>query len=138
MDDLRAALAGLPESRRHLPFVVSVGRLHRVKGMATLVDVWARGGLRERANLLIIGGDLERPSLDEREQLERIDAAIPEADARRAGLILAGHRPNDVAARWLAAVRLGVPGVLAPGASTSAPASRRSSASRCWRPWPPG
>jgi len=115
VDDLSAALAGLPENRRHLPFVVSVGRLHRVKGMATLVDVWARGGLRERANLLIIGGDLERPSLDEREQLERIDAAIPEADRAAVGLVMAGHRPNDIASRWLAAVRFGVPGVLAPG-----------------------
>ncbi|MGC5171682.1 glycosyltransferase [Microbacterium sp. DT81.1] len=114
MDDLRVALSGLPEDRRHLPFVVSVGRLHRVKGMATLVDVWARSGLRERTNLLIIGGDLERPSLDEREQLERIDAVIPEAGRAEAGLILAGHRPNDIASRWLAAVRLGVPGVLAP------------------------
>jgi glycosyltransferase involved in cell wall biosynthesis len=83
--------------------------------MATLVDVWARGPLRERANLLIIGGDLERPSLDEREQLERIDAVIAEDGRVAAGLILAGHRPNDIASRWLAAVRLGVPGVLAPG-----------------------
>ena len=83
--------------------------------MATLVDVWARGGLRDRANLLIIGGDLERPSLDEREQLERIDAVIPDGDRAAAGLVLAGHRPNDIASRWLAAVRFGVPGVLAPG-----------------------
>ncbi|HEX5857571.1 MAG TPA: glycosyltransferase, partial [Microbacterium sp.] len=95
MRDLRVALADLPESRRHLPFVVSVGRLHRVKGMATLVDVWARGGLRDRANLLIVGGDLDRPSLDEREQLERIDAVIPAGERAAAGLVLAGHRPND-------------------------------------------
>ena len=39
----------------------------------------------------------------------------PTAIAPRAGLILAGHRPNDIAARWLAAVRFGVPGLLAPG-----------------------
>ena len=115
MAPLLAMLEQLPPERRGLPIVVSVGRLHRVKGMASLVQAWAAGALRDRANLLIIGGDLAHPSLDEREQLDRIDAIVP-ADARaQHGLLLAGHRPNDVAARWLAAVRLGVEGLIAPG-----------------------
>lgn len=100
----------VPAHRRGLPIIASVGRLHRVKGMATLVEAWARGPLRERANLLVIGGDLERPSMDEREQLERIDAVVPPHRRAELGLLLAGHRPNDVAARWLAAVRVGIPG----------------------------
>ncbi len=83
--------------------------------MATLVEAWAAGELRERANLLIIGGDLDHPSLDEREQLERIDAAVPADDRDAAGLILAGHRPNDVAALWLAAARFGLPGLASAG-----------------------
>jgi glycosyltransferase involved in cell wall biosynthesis len=112
---LRALVEQLPPERRGLPFVVSLGRLHRVKGMATLVEAWASSELRERANLLLIGGDLDRPSLDEREQLERIDAAVPPAQREEAGLILAGHRPNDVAALWLAAARFGMPGLTAPG-----------------------
>ncbi len=95
--------------------MVSLGRLHRVKGMATLVEAWASGPLRERANLLIIGGDLEHPSLDEREQLARIEAAVPAGERDAAGLILAGHRPNDVAAFWLAAARFGLPGLTAAG-----------------------
>ena len=89
--------------------------MHRVKGMATLVEAWASGPLRERANLLIIGGDLRHPSLDEREQLDRIDAAVPAGERESAGLILAGHRPNDVAAFWLAAARFGLPGLTAAG-----------------------
>ncbi|SIT67512.1 glycosyltransferase [Microbacterium sp. RU33B] len=113
--DLRARVAALAPERRELPIVVTVGRLHRVKGMATLVEVWARGPLRDRANLLVIGGDLDHPSLDEREQLDRIDAAVPEARRAEAGLILAGHQPNDIAASWLAAVRFGMPGLTAPG-----------------------
>ncbi|GAA1996146.1 glycosyltransferase [Microbacterium pumilum] len=113
--ELAALIERLPDERRQLPLVVSLGRLHRVKGMATLVEVWAAGPLRERANLLIIGGDLEHPSLDEREQLDRIDAAVPAADRDRSGLILAGHRPNDVAALWLAAARFGLPGLTAAG-----------------------
>jgi glycosyltransferase involved in cell wall biosynthesis len=83
--------------------------------MATLVEAWAAGTLRERANLLIIGGDLDRPSLDEREQLERIDAAVPAEGREADGLILAGHRPNDVAALWLAAARFGLPGLTSAG-----------------------
>ena len=113
--DLRGLVERLPAERRGLPLVVSLGRLHRVKGMATLVEAWAAGDLRDRANLLIVGGDLERPSLDEREQLDRIDAVVPAAQRDAAGLILAGHRPNGVAALWLAAARFGMPGVSAAG-----------------------
>lgn len=113
--DLRTRVDALAPARRALPIVVTVGRLHRVKGMATLVEAWARGPLRERANLLIIGGDLEHPSLDEREQLDRIDAAVAPGARAEAGLLLAGHQPNDVAALWLAAARFGMPGLTAPG-----------------------
>lgn len=113
--ELRRLVELLPAERRGLPLVVSLGRLHRVKGMATLVEAWAAGDLRERANLVIVGGDLEHPSLDEREQLERIDAAVPADGRDAAGLILAGHRPNGVAALWLAAARFGMPGLTSPG-----------------------
>ncbi len=115
IEPLRALLEELPDDRRRLPLLVSVGRLHRVKGMATLVEAWARGPLADRANLLIIGGDLEKPSLDEREQLERIAEVVPDENRAARGLVLAGHRPNDIAARWLAAVRFGMPGLAAAG-----------------------
>ncbi|GIG29745.1 glycosyltransferase [Cellulomonas marina] len=112
--ELRALVAGLAPERRGLPLVVSVGRLHRVKGMATLVEAWAAGGLRERANLLVVGGDVQQPSDDEREQLDRIAAVVPPAERAAAGLLLPGHRPNGVVARWVAAVRTGLPGLVAP------------------------
>lgn len=111
LSELRTLIEGLAEDRRHLPLVVSLGRLHRVKGMATLVEAWAGGPLREQCNLLIIGGDLQHPSLDESEQLGRIDLAVPATQRDAAGLVLAGHRPNDVAAAWLAAARFGLPGL---------------------------
>ncbi len=82
--------------------------------MATLVECWAHSELRERANLVIIGGDLAAPSADEREQLAMIDAMLPPDERAAAGLILAGHRPNDVAAQWMAVARLGLPGWVAP------------------------
>ncbi|GGI45006.1 glycosyltransferase involved in cell wall biosynthesis [Agromyces flavus] len=114
LGELRGLLESLAPERRRLPLIVTAGRLHRVKGMAALVDAWATGPLADRANLLLIGGDLERPSADEREQLDRIDAIVPPAERTAAGLVLAGHRPNDVTARWLAAARVGVPGLAAP------------------------
>ncbi len=111
---LRGVLEQLPAERRGLPVIVTLGRLHRVKGMATLVNAWATTELRQRANLLVIGGDLEHPSLDEREQLDAIDAVVDPGARADAGLLLAGHRSNDVAARWLAAAKHGVPELLAP------------------------
>jgi glycosyltransferase involved in cell wall biosynthesis len=92
-----------------------VGRLHRVKGMATLVHAWADdAALRERCNLLIVGGDLVNPSADERSQLDLINTAIPVQTAAENGLLLSGHRANDAVARWLAAARHGRPGLAAP------------------------
>jgi len=58
--------------------------------------------LTARCNLVIVGGDLRNPSPDEREQLDLIDAVLREYPAARAGLLLPGHRPHDVVARWLA------------------------------------
>lgn len=112
--ELQTLLDSLPAARRDLPLIVSVGRFHRVKGMATIVAAWANGPLRDSANLLLIGGDLVTPSEDEQQQLDLMDAIIP-ADARlEHGLVLAGHRPNDTVARWVAAARFGVPGLASP------------------------
>lgn len=109
--ELDALVAALPEHRRRLPLVISVGRLHRVKGMATLVEAWAGDAeLAERCNLLIVGGDLADPSPDEREQLDLIAEVLTRFPAAAPGLLMPGHRPNDVVAVWLAAARAGRPG----------------------------
>ncbi|MET0589690.1 MAG: glycosyltransferase [Naasia sp.] len=114
LTELRALVEGLAPERRTLPIIASVGRLHRVKGMATLVEAWSSGPLKDRANLLIIGGDLDTPSADEREQLALIDSLVDPTQRAAAGLLLPGHRRNDVSARWVAAVRAGLPGLSAP------------------------
>lgn len=109
--ELDALVAALPEHRRRLPLAVSVGRLHRVKGMATLVEAWAGDpDLAGRCNLLVVGGDLADPSQDEREQLDRIEDVLARFPGASEGLLMPGHRPNDVVAVWLAAVREGRPG----------------------------
>ncbi|TFD84917.1 glycosyltransferase [Cryobacterium serini] len=115
---LDALLGTLPQPRRGLPLLISVGRLHRVKGMAALVEAWkGNATLQQRCNLLIVGGDLEHPSFDEVAELARMARSLPDAgldDAASHGLLLAGHRPNDTVARWLAAARYGRPGLAAP------------------------
>ena len=109
--ELDGLVAALPEHRRGLPLVISVGRLHRVKGMATLVEAWAGdAGLRERSNLLIVGGDMADPSPDEREQLDLIGEVLGQCPEAAEGVLMPGHRPNDVVSVWLAAVRTGRPG----------------------------
>jgi glycosyltransferase involved in cell wall biosynthesis len=114
LQELRDLLEALPPARRGLPLLVSVGRFHRVKGMATIVEAWATGPLAARANLLLIGGDLVDPSADEREQLDLMDAIVAPADRFASGLVLSGHRRNDTVARWVAAARFGLPGLAAP------------------------
>ncbi|HYN68465.1 MAG TPA: glycosyltransferase [Ornithinibacter sp.] len=116
LGDLDALLQTLPPDRRDLPLVLTVGRLHAVKGTATLVETWAtHPDLASRCNLLVVGGDLSAPTDDEAGQLERIHAAVPPAEAASRGLLLAGHRPHAVVAVWMAATRLGRPGLAAPG-----------------------
>lgn len=113
---LDAVLAELPPQRRGLPVAISVGRLHPVKGMATLVQAWAGDpALQQRCNLLVVGGDLDDPNDDEADQLARIDRVIPRSEGPGRGLLLAGHRPNAMVAAWLAGVRFGRPGRCAPG-----------------------
>lgn len=115
LDELDTLLRTLPTARRGLPLAITVGRLHQVKGMATLVEAWAGDpGLRKRCNLLVVGGDLEHPSRDEQEQLSRMAVVCPPAEAPAHGLLLTGHRPHGTTACWLAAARYGRPGLAAP------------------------
>ncbi len=106
--DLEALIAALPPERHGLPLAISVGRLNRVKGTAGVVEAWAGDpDVRARCNLVIVGGDLDDPSPAEQEQIGLIAAVVDRDPAAADGLVLAGHRPNDVVARWLAATHLG-------------------------------
>jgi glycosyltransferase involved in cell wall biosynthesis len=87
-----------------------------VKGMATVVEAWASDpDLWSRCNLVIVGGDLEEPSSDERDQLDRIAEVLCDHPEAAEGLVLAGHRPNGVVARWLAAAHHGSVPHIGPG-----------------------
>jgi glycosyltransferase involved in cell wall biosynthesis len=100
--ELRGWLKALPPHRRNLPLLVSVGRLHLIKGMHRVVAAWiGADDLRDAYNLVIVGGDIINPSSDERAALAAIDALVPHRIAPERGLVLFGHRPHADTARIL-------------------------------------
>lgn len=112
---LRDLANEIPPSRRDRPLLVSVGRLHPVKGMARVVEAWADDErVHDRFNLVIVGGDLAKPSESERGVLDEIDRILPPDDQRRAGLVLLGGRPRREVATLLASADRGHPGRWAP------------------------
>ena len=113
--DLVSALAALGDSRLGLPMIVSVGRFHPVKGFPRLVDAW--GGdptLAARFNLVLAGGNLDRPSVEEQAVISEIDRVARRHPAVRSGLLLLGSRPHEDIAHLLAIGRHGLGDAVAP------------------------
>jgi L-malate glycosyltransferase len=81
----------LSPDRIERPVMLTVGRLASIKNQAALAKAWGRGFWRTH-NLVIIGGDLENPSLEEREVLDSIDAALSGAPDEAEGC--AAHLPG--------------------------------------------
>lgn len=116
VDSLVEDVRALPQERHGLPLLLSVGRLHRVKGFPLLLEAWAGDAELYRAfNLVIVGGGLEQPTPEELYVL----AALEEAGARfphaSEGLVLLGHRSNREVAMLLRAARSGLAPLVAPG-----------------------
>jgi glycosyltransferase involved in cell wall biosynthesis len=114
--DLLGAIGASPLERHGLPLVMSVGRLNELKGMARVVEAFALDGrLSARANLVIVGGDLETPSGAEKAELARIRGLFDQHPGLADRVILLGHRPNGQVSRLLAAARHGLHPLIAPG-----------------------
>lgn len=106
--DLQRAISSLPKARHGLPLVVSAGRMHQIKGMARLVEAFSVDEvLGARANLVIVGGDLERPSAAEAAELSRIKSLIDARPGLVDRVVLLGHRSNDDVSLVLAAAHAG-------------------------------
>ena len=98
----------LPEERRRLPLLLSVGRLHPVKGMERVVRAWTSDSrLRASCNLVIVGGDLDEPSAIESAVLAEIDNILAEDDSGCRGLVMLGGRPRSDVAKLQIATALG-------------------------------
>lgn len=115
-DVLDELTARLPDHRRALALVLSVGRLHPVKGMDRVVRAWASDrALQASTNLVIVGGALDDPSATERDVIGAIDRVIPPDDPRREGLVMLGGRPHAEVARLQVAAAHGRVGSWLPG-----------------------
>jgi glycosyltransferase involved in cell wall biosynthesis len=116
LTDLATAISRLPEERHGLPLVVSAGRLVELKGMARLVQAFARNAtLGDRANLVIVGGNLDDPSAAEAAELARIQGHLQEHPQLRDRVVLLGRRSHEDVAVVLAAARLGWTSLVRPG-----------------------
>ena len=75
---LADALDALPAWRRSLPLVVTVGRLHPMKGIDRIVAGWVgdAGAARRTRTSSIVGGDLDAPSPDELDVLATIEEIL--------------------------------------------------------------
>ncbi len=94
-------LAALPPGRRHLPWLLSVGRLHPAKGMDRLARVVAADlALSARVNLVVVGGDRDHPSPDEQNTLDAI--ALASRRAASGVVTCTGHLPPSAVGDLLA------------------------------------
>lgn len=60
---------GLTKEFLKHPIILNVGRLNKLKAQDQLVKAWGNSTLPADYNLLIIGGDLENPSTEEKEMI---------------------------------------------------------------------
>jgi glycosyltransferase involved in cell wall biosynthesis len=115
LSDLLTVIASLPPERQGLPLVMSVGRLNELKGMARIVRAFGSDeALSERANLVIVGGDLETPTAVEADELKRIRAELDANPGLSDRVVLLGHRPNDQVVLLLAVARHGLDPLIGP------------------------
>jgi glycosyltransferase involved in cell wall biosynthesis len=100
---VRQIVDSLPVQRRRLPWLLTVGRLHPSKGPQRIVDaVVAHPDLAACVNIVIVGGDIHRPSADEQSTIELIRRA---AGSSSDGLVsLTGHLPPTTVADLMAFV----------------------------------
>lgn len=111
--DLEKAITALGSSRSGLPMIMSVGRLHPVKGMNRVVKAWAADPeIRSRYNLVIVGGNLDEPGREERVTLAEIARALDGTGCE--GLVMLGGRSHEEVALLMAAAAAGTPGVVGP------------------------
>jgi glycosyltransferase involved in cell wall biosynthesis len=105
----------LPTDRLGRSLVVTVGRLHPIKGTARVVRDWLSDPqLNSTTNLIVVGGDLERPNPVEAQVLDDITALLADHPAAP-GVVLLGAREPAVIAQVLSTAVRGDGDGIAPG-----------------------
>jgi glycosyltransferase involved in cell wall biosynthesis len=112
---VEAVRSRLPADRLGRAMVVSVGRLHPAKGMTRVVRDWlSNQELTAATNLLIVGGDLDRPNPVEAQVLAEI-ATLVDGHPDAPGVVLLGAREPALIAHLLTAAVRGDEHRIAPG-----------------------
>ena len=108
-------VAALPQQRHGLPLLISVGRLHRVKGLSLLLEAWAGDDdLHRSLNLVLVGGGLEKPTREEKSVLRQLQDVSTHFPRVREGLVLLGHRANHEVATVLRIAQAGLGSLVSP------------------------
>ncbi len=111
--DLETAVSRMPPARHGLPLLVTVGRLHPIKGMERVVAAWARDAvLRGQYNLVVVGGNVSSPTPEEQATLIAISSSL--RGSGDDGLVLLGSRSHEEVSLVLAAAAAGTPGGVGP------------------------
>ncbi|MFZ0013619.1 MAG: glycosyltransferase family 4 protein, partial [Acidimicrobiia bacterium] len=102
-----------PVERRNLPLLLTVGRLHPIKGVERVVAAWAGApAIRDAFNLVVVGGNLDEPSATESGILAEIARSL-QPDGQE-GLIMLGGRTHGDVAMVMAATVSGTAGGIGP------------------------
>jgi len=78
------------------PFILNVGRLHPVKQHVLLLKAWIETNLHHRYNLVLIGGNHDQPSSQEKEILQKIYKLTKKNPEVRGRFCFLPAMPNSV------------------------------------------
>lgn len=86
----------LPTSFLERPIILNVGRLNKLKAQDQLLKAWGNSQLSEVYNLLIIGGDLESPDVEEKEMMNIFEEYFKEKTNLKEHFLHLGALPNYI------------------------------------------
>lgn len=88
-------LNGINKNFFDKPILLNVGRLSIQKGQIELLKAWTTSKFSQTHNLLIIGGDLEKPSKEERMVLDFFDKHMEDKDHLKDNFCHKAAMPNE-------------------------------------------
>lgn len=90
-----AETLNLPPNLFEKPIILNVGRLEKIKSQDQLLKAWGNSSISDDYNLVVIGGDLENPSSDEKIMIDTFENYLSENEHLRANFCHIGALSND-------------------------------------------
>lgn len=104
----------LAQHRKKLPVMLTLGRLDPVKGQITLLEAWSDNQLWQTYNLVLIGGDLEKPDEKEKNLLRDMDEFMETHPHLKGSFCHLGRMDNEPLRRLQRGLAAGWTGDLPP------------------------